>query len=262
MHTILRTGLRTGLAGAIIGLVGCGTYGYPGYGYPAAGSGSPYGYGTPLPTYGNTIRCESNDGRARTCPVDTRGGVRLTRRLSDSACIQGQTWGYDARGIWVTRGCRAEFQVGHGQGGAYGVLGGGYGGAGTVRCESNDGRTRTCPVDTRGGVRLVRQLSDSPCIQGRSWSYDGRGIWVSQGCRADFEVGAGGGYGTPSYGVGGEVRCESEDNRRRTCPVRVRRSVTLQRQLSDSPCIRGQTWGWDRSGIWVDRGCRAVFSIR
>jgi hypothetical protein len=38
--------------------------------------------------------------------------------------------------------------------------------------------------------------------------------------------------------------------------------VTLQRQISNSPCVQGQSWGVDRQGLWVDRGCRAIFSIR
>lgn len=62
-------------------------------------------------------------------------------------------------------------------------------GAGTVRCESDNYRTEVCRVDTRGGVRLVRQESDSPCVRGRTWGYDSRGIWVAQGCGGRFEVG-------------------------------------------------------------------------
>jgi hypothetical protein len=37
--------------------------------------------------------------------------------------------------------------------------------------------------------------------------------------------------------------------------------VQLLRTLSDSACIEGRTWGWDRNGVWVDRGCRAEFSV-
>ena len=36
-------------------------------------------------------------------------------------------------------------------------------------------------------------------------------------------------------------------------------SVILVRQLSDSRCVQGQTWGWDARGVWVDRGCRGEF---
>ena len=39
----------------------------------------------------------------------------MTRQISGSPCIQGQTWGFDDRGVWVDRGCRAEFQAGGGQ---------------------------------------------------------------------------------------------------------------------------------------------------
>jgi hypothetical protein len=43
--------------------------------------------------------------------------------------------------------------------------------------------------------------------------------------------------------------------------VERRGQVRLQRQLSDTRCIRGDNWGVDRSGIWVDRGCSAEFVI-
>ncbi len=46
------------------------------------------------------------------CPISTQGGVRIIRQRSDADCIYNRTWGYDARGIWVDRGCRADFEVG------------------------------------------------------------------------------------------------------------------------------------------------------
>ncbi len=36
----------------------------------------------------------------------------MVRQFSRSACRQNDTWGYDARGIWVDRGCGADFEVG------------------------------------------------------------------------------------------------------------------------------------------------------
>ena len=45
------------------------------------------------------------------CSANTNGGVRLTNQRSGSPCVQGQTWGFDRSGIWVDRGCRAEFSV-------------------------------------------------------------------------------------------------------------------------------------------------------
>ena len=50
-----------------------------------------------------TVTCSSDDGQRTYCDADTRGGVRLTRQLSGSACQQGSTWGSDSRGIWVAR---------------------------------------------------------------------------------------------------------------------------------------------------------------
>jgi hypothetical protein len=57
-----------------------------------------------------------------------------------------------------------------------------------VRCESNDGRRAFCRADTRGGVQLFRQLSDTDCVRNQTWGWDRDGIWVSGGCRADFEL--------------------------------------------------------------------------
>lgn len=236
---------------------------------------------------GATIRCESNDGRLRECAT---GGsqVQLVKQLSNAACLEGRSWGYGRAGVWVSQGCRAEFRTlgyagGYGQpGNGYGRPGNGYGRPGNgygnaygqqsygnqgngqlIRCESNDGRTQRCAVDTRGGVQLVRKLSDAACIQGRSWSYDGSGIWVSQGCRADFAA-SGRGYAIgntgSSYGYGGQVfRCESNDGRTRECAANTRAGVQLVRVLSNAPCVQGTSWGYGRNGIWVSRGCRAEF---
>jgi hypothetical protein len=129
--------------------------------------------------YGGRVRCESRERRTIYCNVDTRGGVRLVHQLSDHRCVRGSNWGANERGIWVTDGCRAEFELGTDSRHGYG---------GTFRCESTDNRTRYCNVDTRYGVSLVRQLSRSACIEGRSWGATREGVWVSRGCRAEFST--------------------------------------------------------------------------
>ena len=53
----------------------------------------------------STVRCESNDNRMRLCRVDIR------RQLSDTNCREGYNWGAQRDGVWVERGCRAEFVV-------------------------------------------------------------------------------------------------------------------------------------------------------
>ena len=137
---------------------------------------------------GETLICESDNGRRHWCSADTRFGVELYRQLSKTNCREGSTWGFNDRGIWVDNGCRAEFVLGR------------RGGRGrdrdrdrdrrdfTITCESDNNRTHHCDVDTRGGVRLQRQLSRNACVYNRTWGYDSRGIWVRDGCRAEFLV--------------------------------------------------------------------------
>lgn len=72
---------------------------------------------------------------------------------------------------------------------------------GAITCASDDGRLVLCEAETRGGVRLARQLSESPCQEGSTWGYDERGIWVDRGCRAEFEV-SGGGFAQPEEAWG------------------------------------------------------------
>lgn len=200
--------------------------------------------------------------------MDVRGGVQLTRQRSDSPCVFGQTWGYEGRGLWVDRGCRAEFTGGYvagpGNGGPDnggpgngGPSWGGWGNAYNIYCASDDGRRNWCPVGTRGGVRLVRQRSDSACLYGSTWGYDRKGIWVDSGCRADFEVGQAGWQPEPER----VIYCASDDGRRNFCGANTKAGVRIIRQRSDSDCIYNRTWGYDRKGVWVDRGCRADFEI-
>jgi hypothetical protein len=62
--------------------------------------------------YGQVVSCSSDDMQRHYCQADTRGGVQMIKQHSDAACQQGSSWGVDDRGIWVDRGCRADFQVG------------------------------------------------------------------------------------------------------------------------------------------------------
>ncbi len=225
----------------------------------------------------STLKCSSDDGKRHYCKTDIRGGVRLSRQISGSPCTQGSTWDFDNRGIWVDRGCRAEFTVGSNSifGGNPGGnpstnSGGNFGnqnsfGAGqTIRCASDDGHRHTCRADTRGGVRLLNQISGSPCEQGRTWGYDANAIWVDRGCRADFTVGGSSqSTNNSDYRNGGTqvVQCSSDDGKRHYCRADTSRGVSLSRQISGSACNVGQTWDFDSRGIWVDRGCRAEFQL-
>lgn len=143
-----------------------------------------------------------------------------------------------------------------------------------ILCESVKGRRNWCEADTRQGVWLRVQHSRSDCVEGVSWGYGRRGIWVSDGCRAEFAVGRSreryrDDRGVPSgrqagswQGGGQTALCESVKGRYQHCPIRGLRDVQISRVLSRTTCDFGYSWGYDRNGIWVDHGCRAEFSIR
>lgn len=134
----------------------------------------------------------------------------------------------------------------------------------TLRCESSDGHTKECPADASGGARLLKQLSKSPCIEGETWGRTRRSIWVTEGCRGEF-LALSNGEGSGAIGsIGGGdrvLRCGSNSGRWTHCSTRRGAQVEIVRQLSRSQCIRGQSWGVDREGVWVSGGCRAEFRI-
>lgn len=129
-----------------------------------------------------------------------------------------------------------------------------------VRCDSF-GRESSCPIDTSRGVRLIREFSRNRCVQNRTWGYDSFRIWVSDGCQAEFEIGRRWQDGGSGGSNGREVVCESRNNRETRCDVDTRGGVELVRQLSDAPCIRNRSWGFDRRAIWVNDGCRGRFQV-
>ena len=136
-------------------------------------------------------------------------------------------------------------------------------------CSSNDMKRHFCSMGGFNDARLVNQRSGSPCVQGRTWGIQGNNIWVDRGCRADFQLmrrGGGPGGGGPGGGSPGGrsqvVRCSSGSMNYVRCPVRGTISrAQLARQISGSACIQGRTWGYERGNLWVDKGCRADFTV-
>ncbi|HHW4678891.1 MAG TPA: DUF3011 domain-containing protein [Xylella sp.] len=197
------------------------------------------------------VRCESYDQERVHCAMAAAQGVQLVRRLSLSSCGRGREWDVDAEGIWVAQGCRAEFAPlsDDRRVPARRVL----------RCAS-DGSMVSCPVMLRGvPVRLLRQLSLFPCKENLTWGRRHHEIWVSSGCKGEFELGAEDGSGFVD--MPWRLVCESKGHRRMVCGTSAH-EVTLLRQLSVAPCEQDHNWGWDADRIWVDGGCRAEFLVR
>ena len=64
----------------------------------------------PGAAYAERMRCASIDYKYTFCRTDREPrNVRIGRRYSKRACIEGRSWGYNRRGIWVNNGCDADF---------------------------------------------------------------------------------------------------------------------------------------------------------
>ncbi|WP_395684325.1 DUF3011 domain-containing protein [Dokdonella sp.] len=158
------------------------------------------------------VRCASEGYQYNMCQVDTGRGsdVRLVSQISKTRCVEGSSWGWNRAGIWVDQGCEGVFRVQRrwkgGEGGRHGghhAGGGGYAGgdgdwrpgpdwdrAIRVRCASNGFEYNMCQVDTGRGsdVTIAKQISKTRCMEGRNWGWNRAGIWVDQGCEAEFVV--------------------------------------------------------------------------
>lgn len=153
---------------------------------------------------GQTVACSSADGNRTYCEADTRNGVRLVKQLSEAECKQNESWGYDDKGIWVDHGCSGEF--------ALTSEGAATGGVKIVTC-SSDGEKKYCDANTGRGVKLIKQRSEAPCKKGSTWDYDGLGIWVDQGCSADFALGG----AVPAGTTGGNTTAGEKPARDVSC---------------------------------------------
>ena len=168
-----------------------------------------------------TVTCESRSGNYQSCPMDTRGGVTLSRQLSSQGCWENDTWGYDRNRIWVNNGCRAQFEVG---------------GSSSSSGNKNNAVAAAVVVGLIGAAILANKKKKD-----REDDRDQDNNWG--GPRNTFE-------------------CESVNNRFTYCNNgRVRGQVEVYRQLSRNPCNYGQSWGTDNGRVWVDKGCRAEFAV-
>ena len=219
-----------------------------------------------LPASADTrVRCDSTDGHYHECVAGPADYVTVARQWSKTKCVSGESYGYRNGVIWVDDGCRADFNVissnmTSGGSDPYFRKGSGRYTSQTIVCESLDGHRQHCTADTSGGVRLTKRISKSGCDYKSDWGYDNNGVWVANGCRAEFRVRSDNRLVSQSN-ASDLVVCESENGRRKHCSADTRFGVSLYRQTSSSDCVENRTWGYDSNGIWVTSGCRGEFQL-
>lgn len=250
----------------------------------------------PLMAQTGSLTCASDDGAYHYCRANTQNTVQLVQQLPGPRCQQNYSWGFDYRGIWVDRGCRAQFSFGQAErsSGAGTALAAGILGAivlGAVAAGSNSSDRD----DHQSGQRDY--YSDGYRMGQRDWDANRPPYYLGYRNRfpreyeSDFASGYDAGYnnrryresqdianvppmdpnrGTinnPGYGVSGAepqervITCSDDSGNGAHCRAITNGGVDLVRQRSGSPCIENQTWGVDNSGIWVSHGCRADFVL-
>jgi hypothetical protein len=130
------------------------------------------------------VTCQSQKDREQFCPAPIAGDVHVAKQLSDAPCIQGRNWTWDQNGVRVFDGCRAEFSYRR-RGGE--LPPGGTPNRARVTCQSKNDREQFCPSTIAGDVRVIHNISDTRCVEGRNWRWSRDGVRVWSGCRAEFE---------------------------------------------------------------------------
>ncbi len=221
----------------------------------------------PQPDRSTSIRCESNEGRRSECAIPRGSEVRLVQVLSEAPCREGRSWGHDDRRIWVTEGCRAEFEVR----------------PFVVRPDREelveetlkgaDGEARAaCRDKVRDRYPSLRASQVTTAVASRA----GKGIVVvdwrtrrgdsglcrvnRQGKVVQFDVHRAD-RSDRDKAAPRRLTCASNDERRAECAIPRGSEVRLVRVLSQARCTEGRTWGHDDRHIWVTEGCRAEFEV-
>ncbi len=193
------------------------------------------------PASAATVRCESVGGRSASCDLPGSDGVVLERQLGGARCDYGRNWFWDGRRVRVEENCRGEFrnaldEFELGQ---------------SLFCAGRHGRLKRCAADTRSGALL--EAGEDGCVLDHTWGFDAQGVWVDDRCEVSARVAVGAFQGRP-------IRCDwIEDGPRRFCPLDTRGGVVLERSIGTSACLFDATWGLAEGGVWVDRGCSALF---
>lgn len=108
-------------------------------------------------------------------------------------------------------------------------------------------------------IWVKQQYSNRPCIYGQSFGLLNNKIWVNNGCRAEFTIE----YRYQPPVAYTWITCESRNYNYTTCDTIGSQlvEVSLEQQLSNSQCIKNQSFGIVNNQVWVSNGCRGYFKV-
>ncbi len=117
----------------------------------------------------------------------------------------------------------------------------GEGGMASINCASTPGERQHCAANTSSGVLMARSVGEGACLLGKTWGYDDAGVWVLDGCSAEFIV-----AGVP--GAAPELAADSAAASATLAPV----VATAEPMAAEEPAVAAarepepsnETWGF------------------
>lgn len=120
--------------------------------------------------------------------VFTKGEASDTFKLRDCS-DEGTSSSRSARSSATSSSGSVSTASSSGSAGTTGESSAGSGNAVRINCSSEVWWPHKCrQKSVISAARLVSQKSTSPCDEGVTWGVKGDYLWVSDGCRADFEI--------------------------------------------------------------------------
>ena len=211
--------------------------------------------------FGQTVSCGGPDTREYHCRVNTGHGVVLVQETGPVRCVRGYSWDYDDGEIWVDHGCAAEFALTSRAPVSWEEEEVPTGAQLFACMAANTPEAVYCAEMPDLSAELVRQRGDAKCLEGKTWGVDSRGLWLAKGCAADFVVRQRTQTGADPLSTRKLVECASVEGKRNFCQADARGGAELRAVLGHAPCKFRESWDWNEGGVWVDRGCHALFEV-
>jgi hypothetical protein len=210
----------------------------------------------------NVITCSSNDGQLHSCRVNSDQPIHFIRQRSDAQCVEGQSYGINRGGVWVTNGCRADFGVGDN----YRADNNGYynqqGAYNNGQYDRDNDHDRDGYRDQNGNWH-ARHHRDHDNDRDHNGYYNQNGTYNGSYNNGGY-VGSAPQHPTVYLGhyKNGKSTCSSEAG---SGPVYCQTDGALSNAAitkSNGRCQRGQNWDVNPDGLWVADGCSAEFQIQ